>query len=164
MTLAELFCAAYMGLSLPNANIACSHMDSVIRASHENNVDPAIMISLIYVESRWTPTARSTSNACGLTQILPKYSSGYNNRFGRKLTCQQLYNPETSIKRGAKILSYYLMRYRGNKTRSLCAYNAGWSRCRQNQGEHKGYRYAHRVLSRAKILRAWVENSRNHND
>jgi len=164
MTLAELFCAAYISLSLPNADVACKHMEVVVKSAEIHDVDTSIMISLIYVESRWTPTARSTSNACGLTQVLPKYSAGFRNRFGSKLTCQQLFNPVTSIKRGTKILEYYLKRYRRNYRRSLCAYNAGWTRCQKTQGTHKGYRYAHKVLHLSKKISNAVENLRQHNN
>jgi soluble lytic murein transglycosylase-like protein len=160
MSLAEILCAAYISLSLPNANVACKHMDTVVSSASEHDVDPTIMISLIHVESRWTPTARSQSNACGLTQIIPKYSGGYRNRFGQKLTCQQLYDPETSIKRGTKILSYYLKRYDGNHKRSLCSYNAGWTRCKKPNGTHKGYKYALRVMKLSSRLQRLVDSSR----
>ena len=149
MSLAELLCAAYVALALPNADTACENMETIVDAAYEYDVDPSIMVALIYVESRWTPRARSRSNACGLTQILPKYSAGYRNRFGKKLTCRQLYNPETSIKRGTKILGYFLDRYRDNYRRSLCSYNAGWSRCKSRRGTHKGYRYAQKVINLA---------------
>ena len=157
MSLAEILCAAYISLALPNANVACEHMDTVVKSASEYNVDPAIMISLIYVESRWTPTARSQSNACGLTQIIPKYSAGYRNRFGQKLTCRQLYDPAVSINRGTKILSYYLRRYKGNYKRSLCSYNAGWSRCKKPMGTHKGYRYAQRVIELSSRIQRLVD-------
>jgi soluble lytic murein transglycosylase-like protein len=160
MSLAELFCAAYISLLLPNADVACKYMPTIIKSSQENNVDASLMIALIHVESRWTPTARSASNACGLTQILSKYSGGFNERFGKKLTCEELYNPKVSIKRGTKILSYYLARYHNNKTRSLCAYNAGWTRCRNVYGTHKGYRYARKVLSLSNRIQKVVNSLR----
>ncbi len=152
MSLAELLCAAYVSLLLPNADVACENMETVVDVAYEHDVDPTVMVSLIFVESRWTPKARSRSNACGLTQVLPKYSNGYRNRFGKKLTCRQLQNPKTSIERGTKILSYYLDRYRDSYKRSLCAYNAGWSRCKSRHGTHKGYRYAQKVTRLAKRL------------
>ena len=111
MSLAEMLCMAYVSLALPNADVACENMETIVDASFHEDVDPTTMVALIFVESRWTPKVRSRSNACGLTQILPKYSGGFRNRFGKKLTCKQLYNPETSIKRGTKILGYFLDRY-----------------------------------------------------
>ena len=52
----------------------------------------------------------------------------------------------------SQILSYYLDRYRDSYKRSLCAYNAGWSRCKSRHGTHKGYRYAQKVTRLAKRL------------
>tara|TARA_R110002110_G_C13304532_1_gene704671 strand:+ start:44 stop:568 length:525 start_codon:yes stop_codon:yes gene_type:complete len=152
MFLAELLCAAYVSLALPNADIACENMETVVDAAYEYDVDPSVMVALIYVESRWTPNVRSRSNACGLTQVLPKYSGGYRNRFGKKLTCRQLKSPETSIERGTKILGYYLDRYKDSYKRSLCAYNAGWSRCKSRRGTHKGHRYAQKVMRLAERI------------
>jgi len=152
MSLAEMLCMAYVSLALPNADIACENMETIVDASFHEDVDPTTMVALIFVESRWTPKVRSRSNACGLTQILPKYSGGFRNRFGKKLTCKQLYHSETSIKRGTKILGYFLDRYNDNYKRSLCSYNAGWSRCRKRNGTHKGYRYAKKVMKLAKRI------------
>ena len=152
MSLAEMLCMAYVSLALPNADVACENMETIVDASFHEDVDPTTMVALIFVESRWTPKVRSRSNACGLTQILPKYSGGFRNRFGKKLTCKQLYNPATSIKRGTKILGYFLDRYNDNYKRSLCSYNAGSSRCRPGRKTHKGHRYAQKVMRLAERI------------
>ena len=68
-------CSAFVALALPNADEACYNMDMVVNAAEKYNVDPSIMVSLIHIESRWTPTAVSRDGACGLTQILPKYTA-----------------------------------------------------------------------------------------
>ena len=153
MSLAEIMCAAYVSLALPNAEVACENVYVVVDAAEEHQVDPEVIASLIFIESRWTPTAKSRSGACGLTQVLPKYSAGYRGRFGKKLTCKQLFDPETSIRRGTAILGYFLKRYRGSYKRSLCSYNAGGSRCRPGATPNKGHRYATKVLKMAKRLR-----------
>lgn len=150
--IAELLCAAYVSLAMPNADIACQNMEHLVEVSEKHDLMPSVLVSLIYVESRWSPRAVSRDGACGLTQILPKYSAGYRNRFGKKLTCKQLKAPRLSISRGAKILAYYLNKYRRYK-RSLCSYNAGWTRCRPSSSKNKGHRYAKKVLKLAKKLR-----------
>ena len=152
MTLVELLCAAYVSLLLPNADIACENMETIVEVSDQYSVDPAVMVSLIYVESRWKPSAVSSAGACGLTQILPKYSAGTFGRFGRKLNCRQLMNPTTNITRGTKILGYFLQRYDENYRRSLCTYNAGWSRCKRSRRAHKGHRYAKKVIKLARRI------------
>ena len=152
MNMVELLCAAYVSLALPNADIACENMHTVVEAAEAHEVDPTVMVALIHVESRWSPRAVSKSNACGLTQVFPKFSAGYRNRFGKKLTCQQLLDPTTSIKRGTKILGFFLKRYRNSYSRSLCSYNAGGSRCKPGAKRNKGHRYATKVLRLARRL------------
>ena len=152
LKLAELLCSAYVALSLPNADIACENMDVVVEASEQHNINPATLTSLIFVESRWTPTAVSRDGACGLTQVLPRYSSGFRNKFGQKLTCEQLKDPETSIKRGAKILSWWTRRYgKGRMSVGLCGYNSGF-RCK-GKTEIKGHRYARKVLKLSRTIK-----------
>ena len=152
LNLAELLCSAYVALALPNADIACDHMDVVVESSEQHNLDPAVLVSLVFVESRWTPTAVSRDGACGLTQILPRYSAGFKNRFGKKLTCTQLKDPETSLRRGAKILNWWIQRYgKGRHSTGLCGYNSGF-RCKGEQ-EVKGHRYARSVLRLSKRIR-----------
>ena len=148
----ELLCAAYVSLALPNADIACQNMEHLVEVAEEHDLKPSVLVSLIYVESRWKPRAVSRDGACGLTQILPKYSAGYRNRFGKKLTCEQLKHPRVSISRGAKILAYYLKKYK-NYRRSLCSYNAGWTRCRPSSAKNKGHRYTKKVLRLSRKLR-----------
>ena len=154
MTLAELLCAAFVALALPNADEACYNMEVVVDAAERYNVDPAVMVSLIHVESRWVPTAVSRDGACGLTQILPKYTK---RSYKGKVTCKQLFDTELSIYKGTDILGKYLKRYRRNYKRSLCSYNAGPRRCRPNAEENKGHRYANKVMRLARKIRRKVK-------
>jgi len=57
MSLAEIMCAAYVSLALPNAEVACENVYVVVDAAEEHQVDPEVIASLIFIESRWTPTA-----------------------------------------------------------------------------------------------------------
>ena len=150
MTIAELLCAAYVALALPNADTACENMNYVVEAAEKYDVEPSVMVSLIYIESRWTPRAVSRDRACGLTQILPRYTAKF---YGGRASCRDLFKPKLSIFKGTHILSYHLNRYRDNYKRSLCAYNAGGSRCRRSSARNKGHRYARKVLKFAKKLR-----------
>ncbi len=150
MTIAELLCAAYVALALPNADIACENMDHVVDAAEKYDVEPSVMVSLIFVESRWSPRAVSRDGACGLTQILPKYTAKF---YGGKASCKDLFNPKLSIYKGTDIIGYYLNRYHEDYKRSLCSYNAGQSRCRPRGPKNKGHRYAKKVLRIAKRLR-----------
>ena len=155
MTLAELLCAAVMSISsMSNADTACKYMDEVVEATETWEVEPEIFLALIYTESRWKAKAKSRANACGLTQVIPKYTGGRATG-GVKYTCKQLYDPVTSIHVGARIFNTWLNKYgRGNYKIGLCGYNAGY-RCKGKNPNAKGMRYSRIVLKRAaKIKRA----------
>jgi len=141
MSFAELICTAIIALNMPNADFACKHMDSVVKYSEKYNIDPVVLTSMIYVESRWNPKAESHAGACGLTQVIPKWSR----KFGY-VSCKQLkQNPEMAIRKGAQILNYWIYKYgRGKLTTGLCAYNAGY-RCKGKNKNKKGSRYTRKV-------------------
>jgi len=144
---AETLCLVLLALGTPRADFACQHLETVIEAANHYDIAPEIMVSLIHSESRWSPKAVSKSNACGLTQVLPKYTKN------PKLVCEDLFDPKVSIWTGAKKLNYWIYKYgRGNKKTGLCGYNAGF-RCKGEDKHVRGMNYAGRVLYRAKLIR-----------
>jgi len=151
---AWFICTAYTALMLPNADVMCENAITVVETSEQHALDPVVLTALIYVESRWISNVVSSSGACGLTQVLPQYSSGTHRRFGKKLTCRELKNPTLSIQRGAHIFNYWLYTYaRGNLRYALCGYNKGF-RCKKKTKFRKvGMRYAQRVLKITRKLR-----------
>tara|TARA_Y100000034_G_scaffold90917_1_gene109598 strand:+ start:1002 stop:1499 length:498 start_codon:yes stop_codon:yes gene_type:complete len=145
MTTAELICAAILAIGMPRAEYACKHMDAVVKYSEEYNIDPVILTAMIYAESRWNPKVESRAGACGLTQVIPKWSR----KFGY-VSCSRLKrDPDMAIRKGAQILDYWINRYnRGNIRLGLCGYNAGY-RCRGKSKilDKRGHtRYTRRVL------------------
>ena len=145
MTYAEIICAAIISIGMPNADYACTHMDTVVEASEEYNIDPIVLTALIHVESRWSPRAKSKAGACGLTQVIPKFSR----KFGY-VGCRMLKRrPKLAIRKGAQILSYWIHEYgRGDVSVGLCAYNSGY-RCRDRKlrrENRSGVRYAKMIL------------------
>lgn len=160
MGLPELLCAAVLSIGMPRAEYACSHMDLVVDVAKKNDIQPEVMVSLIHVESRWTPTAVSHANACGLTQVIPKYTGGRASK-NKKYTCDDLKNPVTSILAGGSIFNYWLHRYgkcargkcnRSNYITGLCGYNAGF-RCKGSSPNRSGIRYATIVLGKAQQIK-----------
>ena len=142
----ELLCIAVLNLGMPNAELACDYMEDVVEASETNGIDPAILISLVYYESRWTPTAVSRAGACGLTQVLPRYTKN------PKLTCKQLQDPRRSIYAGSKALGHWLKKY--NKyPKALCGYNAGYTCGKKYRKTHRGWRYSRLVTRYAEKIR-----------
>ena len=136
-------------LSEHRQQLVCKQAPTVISESVKNNIDPSLLLALITVESNWKRTAVSSANACGLTQVIPKYTG----QITKKYTCNQLKNPKTSIKAGAKILSWWIKYHNGDITRGLCGYNAGF-RCgkKRKRPSKGGMRYAKKVLEIQKII------------
>jgi len=149
MTYAEVICAAIMALGMPNADFACKHMETVVEVSEEYNIDPIILTALIHIESRWTPTAKSRAGACGLTQVIPKFTR----KFGY-VGCKTLKRrPKLAIRKGAQILSYWIETYaKGDVKKGICAYNAGY-RCAGRNADKRGLQYSKNVIKYFKKIR-----------
>lgn len=155
---AELLCSAIVALNIGGSSerseYACTHAQQVIEISEEMGFRPELLVSLIHHESMWDPAAVSAGNACGLTQILPKYTgdSSYPGGTGNlKLTCEQLKEPSVSIDAGARSLRYWIHRYgKGQEKTGLCGYNKGF-RCTQLDSyvEVEGMGYATKVVRTA---------------
>jgi soluble lytic murein transglycosylase-like protein len=169
MNIVELLCSAVISLGLagptPSQNetyIACLHMEQIVQEATENQIDPAIMLALIHHESRWVPRARSRAGACGLTQVLPRYTGSRKTRVP-KLTCNDLYNPTTSIMAGTRSLRYWIYSYgRRNIRVGLCGYNAGF-RCKGANPHRSGMSYARTVLRTSERITRKVAELRRGN-
>lgn len=161
MNLPELICAAVISIGMPNANLACEKMELLVEQASKHNIEPEVMVALIQTESNWTPRVVSHANACGLTQVIPKWTGGVASK-KIKYTCEQLKDPDTSIVAGTTIFNYWLHKYgrckQGTKCRrksyliGLCGYNAGF-RCKGENPHPKGMGYAKTVLWRAKKIK-----------
>lgn len=160
MTLPELICAAIISIGMPNAQRACEHMPLVTTLAEEADVDPVVMVALIQTESNWKPRVVSHANACGLTQVIPKWTGG--RASGHiKYTCDELKDPVTSITAGTQIFGFWLHKYGRCKTGKcrkknyvvgLCGYNAGY-RCKGDTPNKSGMFYAKTVLKRANRIK-----------
>tara|TARA_Y100000310_G_C20561504_1_gene753298 strand:+ start:432 stop:914 length:483 start_codon:yes stop_codon:yes gene_type:complete len=142
--LAQFLCATVITLAFPRAEVACQYMQTVVEVAEENNLEPSLLIAMIRVESNWKTTAISRCRACGLTQVLAKYS---------KYSCRRLVrNPKLSIREGARKLNYWIYTYgKGNVRVGLCGYNAGF-RCKGKHKSKGGFRYAKKVLKHKKMI------------
>lgn len=135
---------AVLPMSDRQAQNLCLYETQIVEESIKNEIDPYLLASLIYVESGFLPHVVSKANACGLTQIIPKYTGGPETGY-KKYTCKQLKNPKVSIAAGAKILKYIIDNYaKGNEDRALCAYNAG-VKCLKKSYPYKKSRYVKKV-------------------
>lgn len=144
----KIICAAIISnpalFSHSGAIRACRYSKIVIKASKKYNLDPYLLTALIKVESNWKPRVVSSAGACGLTQVLHKYS---------KYNCEQLKNPKTSILEGAKKLNFWIYKYgKGDLKTGLCGYNAGF-RCKGKKPNKKGLTYAKKVVTMSDMLK-----------
>ena len=157
MPLAELLCLAMLSLNVGDtpqrAQYACTLAETIVEESNRNGLRPELVASIIHYESRYNPRARSNAPACGLMQIMPKYTGSRQTGVPR-LTCEELYDPITNITAGTKTFRYWYRVYgRGSERIGLCGYYAGF-RCRGENPLPAGMRYADRILRLASRLGA----------
>jgi len=117
---------------------ACNQSKNLIYAANKYKIDPYVLASLVFVESRWKKNAVSSANACGLTQVLPKYAPE---------TCKQLKIPKVSLLAGARSLKKWSKNR--NIDKALACYNAGY-RCLKSK---QARRYSNKVLK----IEAWLK-------
>lgn len=117
---AKTLCLMWHMLVLEDKNIyltdeqlqtACEYSQEIIDASYAKNIDPFIISSLIYNESRYTKSVTNEEGACGLGQIVHKYVPE---------TCEELKNPTVNIKKIAEIISSYLEKKKTIKESLVC--------------------------------------------
>ena len=159
--LAELFCLVFASgppdfyLSKSRKNLVCTSSAQVIKEARAVDIDPSLVMALIMVESNWKRTAVSSANACGLTQVLPRYTG----KITKKHTCKQLQVPKNSIYVGIKTLKFWINHHKGNVSRGLCAYNAGY-RCGGKNPSRYGMRYTRKVLKAQKMINRIADQHR----
>ncbi|HEY0710429.1 MAG TPA: transglycosylase SLT domain-containing protein, partial [Polyangia bacterium] len=94
----------------------------VLASSARNGVPAALQWALMRQESRFEPRAESSANCFGLTMLKPSTAE---QRLGRPVTREELFDPATNLSAGSKHLAALLRRYRGAVIPAVAAYNAG---------------------------------------
>ncbi len=89
----------------------------LVEETYKNNLDLATVLSVITAESNFKPNATSVVGARGLMQVMPSWS-GYFRGCGR-----DLYDIDSNLCHGTRILAYYLTRANGDERRALLGYN-----------------------------------------
>jgi len=91
--------------------------EAVFRESQRYGIDPDLVFSVIWEESRARFNAVSPKGARGPMQMLPETAA----RFGAR----NAHDPEQAVRAGVGYLVWLLDRYRGNVSLALGAYNSG---------------------------------------
>ena len=84
----------------------------------EFELETELVLGVMKVESGFNPGTRSRVGAQGLMQIMPKT--------GKYFECgSDIWDPETNIRCGCKVLKSYFAKFDGNLVYGLSAYNTG---------------------------------------
>jgi soluble lytic murein transglycosylase len=105
-----------------------------------SSIDPNLLQALMREESRFNPSARSTTGALGLTQLMPRTAQevALGLKLGR-VDPRMLHRPTLNIRLGAAYLAELLSEFEGSMVRAVAAYNAGpvavwrWVRARPDE-------------------------------
>ena len=109
-------------------------LSAVQNSCKKYNVDPKLVISMMYAESNFKPDATSHCGAAGLMQLMPGTAKQYG--------ASDPYNIEQNIDAAVKFIKYLKGRYNGNMDLMVAAYNAGPGRVKNsvpNISETKNY-------------------------
>lgn len=97
---------------------------NTIRAwSHQRQVNPVLVTSLMRQESRFQPAIKSVAGATGLMQIMPSTAEWVADQL--TIDGYDLTDPQDSIKLGTWYLGYTHDEYANNSMLAVASYNAG---------------------------------------
>ncbi len=119
---------------------ACRLAPHAVEAGEAHGIDPALLLSIGWVETRWKPWLVGSVGEHGALQVRPEYAG---------LTGDELAQPGVGVWAGAGALSRWRKRAGGRVSVALAAYNCG------NRGLTGacGGEYARRVLAALGRLR-----------
>ena len=105
------------------------YRDLIKEQAVKNGLRPAFLAAVILNESSYDPTAIvERTNARGLMQLLPSAANTYKRGTpyeNRKLTDEDLFDPEINVTIGANYIRILSARYAGDPVLVACAYHAG---------------------------------------
>ena len=110
--------AAPTGTAADCEPLPASEIDSLVgQAARRQDLDEAVLRGVIQQESAFRPCAVSPKGAMGLMQLMPATASD--------LGVRNPFDPAANLDAGAMFLKELLMRYGGDLSLALGAYNAG---------------------------------------
>lgn len=102
------------------------HGAAIRAAAQKNNIDPALVAAVIYVESGFDEHARSAQGAVGLMQVLPATAQEIARRTGGSaFSTGDLEDPKVNVRYGTYYLRTVLDQFDGDTLSAVAAYNAG---------------------------------------
>ena len=101
-----------------NENLRNELLNAVDYESRRAGLEPALVLGVIDVESRFNPRAVSPAGAMGLMQVMPFWTRAIGDGNPRSL-----HHLRINVRFGCTILRHYLDKENGNLTRALARYN-----------------------------------------
>lgn len=103
------------------------YRDIVLREAEKNNLPFDLVFSVIRTESGFQPDVESSVGARGLMQLTEETFDWTKSKMedAGDETFADLYDPETNIRYGCKLLRLLLDEFENEDT-AMCAYHAGW--------------------------------------
>ena len=102
------------------------HDDIIRQQAAEKDLDPALVAAVIYAESKFRTSERSSAGARGLMQVTPRTAKAIARQSGgTAFVVGDLVDPDINIRYGTFHLRDLLDAYAGNLIAALAAYNAG---------------------------------------
>jgi soluble lytic murein transglycosylase-like protein len=117
-----------------------NHIDN---ESQRYSVDPALVRTMIRVESAWNHLAVSHKGAVGLMQLLPSTAA--------RFEVTELYDPQENVTAGIRYLRFLLDRFDEKVEWAVAAYNAGENAVERNGGIPP-YRETREYVARIRTL------------
>lgn len=116
------------------------------RYANENDIPFSLFLSILFVESRFQPRARSFVGATGVAQVMPLHRG--------KWGCgNDLWDLQTNICSGARILGSYYRDQRGDWNKALLRYNG----CVRGTNTPNCHQYPNWIFMRAGVIAAEIE-------
>ncbi|MEW5982379.1 MAG: transglycosylase SLT domain-containing protein [Acidobacteriota bacterium] len=100
-------------------------------------LDPYLIAALMAQESAFDPTIRSSANAVGLMQLLPRTARLWARKLGIRYSASRLTDPEFSVRVGCAHFADLLKQF-GGEHFALAGYNAGEHRVSAWKAERPG--------------------------
>lgn len=103
------------------------HYENYVKKySVKYDIDPYLVFSLIKVESKFNPYAKSNKGAIGLMQITPSTGKYISTKLGdSEFSDDKLYDPEKNIEYGCFYVAKLKKDFNGDMECILLAYNGG---------------------------------------
>lgn len=96
--------------------------DLIESSAEATGLDPRLLATVLFIESRGRADAESEEGAVGLMQVMPREAG---EMFAGRPTREELLDPTFNVQYGAQILQEYIDYYDGDVRKGLAAYYAG---------------------------------------